>query len=138
MQTYDFCKQLFVDVYGSVEEMQDIIYAGIVDYNGATPYEVCAQIVKEANTQGIGLTGAEIVAVITAVLTFLGTIIAAICSSVAQTNIAKYGALDKEVVNSSTPDASDFDGLSMSSSGDWTKYLPILAIAVGAYVILKN
>lgn len=138
-QTYDYCKQLFVDVYGSEDAMQEIIYAGIVDYNGHTPEEVCEKIAKDGKPIGsLVWTVADIIAVISACLTFLLGVITAICTSVAQTNVAKYGALDKQALDKSTPNTSDFDGIGTPNSSDWTKYLPILAIAAGIYVILKN
>lgn len=140
-QTYDYCKQLFVDVYGSEDEMKEIIYTGIVDYNGATPEEICAKIVNDAQSVGaLAWTVADIIAVITACLTFLATIIAAICQSVAQTNVAKYGAMDKKAIDNSTPDPSDFDGLDTSglSKSDWSKYLPYLAIGAGVLILLRK
>ena len=140
-QTYDYCKQLFVDVYGSEDEMKAIIYAGIVDYNEHTPEEICAKIAS-GEPYGIGpaWTVAEIISVISAVLTFLLGVITAICTSVAQTNVAKYGAMDKDSLDKSTPDASDFDGLDTSglSKSDWTKYLPYLAIGAGVLILLRK
>ncbi len=139
VRTYNYCKQLFVDVYGSEEEMQEIIGAGIVNYFQETPEQVCADIVA-GKRQGIGLATEIIVALISAAVTLVVGVITAICSMVATQDVAKYGALDKQIVETSTPDASDFDGLDMTNGG-WkstTSWLPIAAIGAALLLLFKK
>lgn len=148
-KTYNYCKSLFVDVYGSEDEMQEIIRAGIIDCFEATPEEVCDLIVKGdfRDVKGVGegvtigvLSVAEFITVLTAVFTFVGGIIAAICSMVAQTNVAKYGALDQEVVNTSIPTPEDYDGLSGRSvtTAGASKWLIVALIGTAAVWFMKN
>jgi hypothetical protein len=145
MRTYNYCKSLFVDVYGSEEEMQEIIRAGIIDYFESTPEEVCASIVKGGKINGVGdpatatLGAAEIVSIIASVLTFIGGVIAALCSMIAQRDVAKYGALDEKVVKSSTPNPDDFDGLDVNGQWKSKTNWPILAAAgIAALLLLKK
>lgn len=148
IRTYNYCKALFVDVYGNEAQMKQIIYAGIIDYFQATPEDVCAQIIKEGKLKGVGdggasavaLGAAEIVAIITAVLGLVGTIIAAVCSAVAQTNVAKYGALDKEIVSSSVPNPEDFDGLELSGLGGEgsSKWLLLAGVGIALAYLIKR
>ena len=149
LRTYNYCKALFVDVYGSEAQMKQIIYAGIVDYFKATPEDVCEKIVTDGkNAKGVGdggasaavLGAAEIVTIITAVLGLVGTIIAAVCSAVAQTNVAKYGALDKEVVESSVPNPEDFDGLELGGLGgsSTSKWLLLAGVGVALAFLIKK
>ena len=145
LQTYNYCKALFVDVYGSEQEMQDIIRAGIIDYFQETPEAICDGFFqKTTGTKKIGfvflgLVGAEAVGALISLLgvvaTLIGTIINAICTMVAQTNVAKYGSIDRQVVDTSVPDPDDYDDLDInglsSDSSSWIKYA-----AIGAAVLL--
>lgn len=150
-KTYNYCKSLFIDHYGSEEEMQDIIYSGIVNYFQATPEDVCELIVKGNFNEvlGIGtepvmigvLTVAEFITVLTACFTFIGGVIAAICSMVAQTNVAKYAALDNEVVNTSIPTDTDYQGLSGRSSvlsAGTSKWLLLALVGTAAVWFAKK
>lgn len=134
-RTYNYCKSLFVNVYGSEAQMQSIIYAGIVDYFQATPEEVCDEIVRTGKAKGVGkLAASVIVAIITGVVTIVVGIISAICEMVARQDEAKYAALDKEMVNSSIPNPEDFDGLELGGLGGGnTNWLPI--VAAGALLL---
>lgn len=148
-QTYDYCKQLFVGVYGSEDEMKEIIYAGIVDYYETTPEDVCESIVegKAAKvarpvsgwliaTFGVKKAVEIILAIIAAVAAIVIGCVQAICNAV----VAKYGALDQDALDTSVPDASDYDGISTSGlkKDDWTQYLPYLAIGAGVLILLRN
>lgn len=155
MRTYNYCKSFFVDVYGSEEEMQEIIRAGIIDTCGETPEQIAAGIVTGKAPEGIGqveafsflgLVGKEaveaLIAIIAAVASIVTAIITSICSMVAQTNIAKYGALDKKVVDSSVPDADDWEGISLGGGtinlGSGSGILTIALIGLGAFLLLRK
>lgn len=145
--TYNYCKALFVDVYGSEDEMLDIIYAGIIDYFQATPEEVCEEIVRTGKAKGVGdggataatLGAAEIVAIITAVVGLVGTIIASICAMVGQKYSNKYAAIDKAAVEQSTPNPEDFDGLELGGlgGGNSKKWLPFVAAGAALLFLTK-
>lgn len=134
LTTYNYCKQLFVDKFGTFEDMQDIIYYGIMDYFGATPREVCNDIVK-GKIKPVGIATEVIVALIGAAVTLITGIITAICSMVAQTNIAKYGALDEEVVRDSVPAETDYSDLNFTGTSSKSNWL-LLAVAGIAAVLL--
>ena len=134
--TYNYCKALFVNVYGSEEAMQEIIRASIIDQFQATPEQVCADIVA-GKREAIGLATEVIVAIIGALTTLIVGVITAVCTMVAQTNVAKYAAVDRQAVESSTPNEDDFNGLSLSGSGA-TSWLPLAAIGIGLLFLLKS
>ena len=77
-------------------------------------------------------------AIITAVLGLVGTIIAAICTMVAQTNVAKYAAIDKEAAQAATPNPEDFEGISMAGGESIKSWIPLAAIGVGLLFLLKS
>lgn len=136
MTTYNYCKQLFVDVYGTEEDMQDIIYHGIMDYFGATPEEVCNDIIK-GKIKPVGIATEVIVALIGAAVTLITGIITAICSMVAQTNIAKYGALDEEIVNSSVPNEDDYNDVNWNPTKK-SNWLLLAVAGIAAVLLLKK
>lgn len=134
--TYNYCKALFVNVYGSEEAMQEIIRASIIDQFQATPEQVCAEIVA-GKREAVGIATEVIVAIIGAITTLIVGVITAVCTMVAQTNVAKYAAVDRQAVESSTPNEDDFNGLSLSGSGA-TSWIPLAAIGIGLLFLLKS
>ena len=144
-KTYNYCKSLFVDVYGSENEMREIIRAGIINYFTVTPENVCEDIVSgKRKVDGVGQLITEAIAsIIVAAITAVATIIVAICEAVAKKNESKYGAIDKAAVESSIPDASDFDGLGFGDeTGTHTPksktWLWIAAVAAGALLLFNK
>ena len=146
LTTYNYCKQLFVDKFGTEQDMKDIIYYGIMDYFGVEPETVCDEICGGERPIGfvfLGLAGAEAIKAFLEFLTILATlvvgVITAICSMVAQTNIAKYGALDKQIVESSVPDESDYDDLNFGIVGPKkSNWLIWAAAGIAAIFLLKR
>lgn len=140
LRTYNYCKSMFVDIYGSEEDMQDIIAAGITDYFSTTPEQVCEDIASgKRKVSGIGIATEIIVALISAAVTIVTAVISAICAMVAQTNVAKYGAMDRQVVESSVPNPEDYDGLNFDGgTGKSSSWLPVAAIAAGLLLLLKK
>lgn len=146
LRTYNYCKALFVDNYGTEQDMKDIIYYGIMDYFGVEPETVCDEICRGERPIGfvfLGLAGAGAIKAFLEFLTILATvvvgIITAVCSMVAQTNIAKYGSLDKQIVESSVPDESDYDGLNFGGgSTKKSNWLIWAAAGIAAIFLLKR
>lgn len=139
MRTYNYCKSMFVDIYGSEEEMQLIIRAGIVDMMGEEPEDICDGIAS-GKTKSIGIATEALVTIITAVIAAVVSIITAICNCIKETNMAKYGALDKEVIQESVPNADDFEGIEFdgTSGSSSSKLLTIAAIGAGLLLLLKK
>lgn len=145
-KTYDYCKSLFVGVYGSENEMRRIIRSGIINYFTVTPENVCEDIISgKRKVDGVGQLVTEAIAsIIVAVISAVVSIIVAICEAVAKKNESKYGAIDKAAVESSIPDASDFDGLDMGgglnhNTGTGSKtWLWIAAVAAGALLLFNK
>lgn len=143
MQTYNYCKAGFVDVYGSENEMREIIRSGIIDRFTVQPEDVCKDIVEgKRSVSGVGQLATEvIVALIGAAVTIVTTLITAICQAIAKKNEAKYGSLDQQIIESSVPNEDDFDGLSKPSTqtaGSGKSWLTLGLIAAGAFLILKK
>lgn len=154
-RTYNYCKQMFVgELYGSEDDMQAIIRAGIIDTLKRTPEEYCLDMMqaikhgKEPEAVGF-LFGAEtaaagiamLISLITAVGSILVGIITAICQSVADTNVAKYGSLDEKIVSSSVPADTDYSGLNFGGTTTGKAGLSLLPIAlVGAaiFTLIKS
>lgn len=138
MRTYNYCKSMFVDIYGDEEEMQMIIRAGIVDMMGEEPEDICDGIAS-GKTESVGIATEALVTIITAVIAAVVSIVQAICSCIKETNMAKYGALDKEVVQESVPNADDFDGIKFDGTkGGNSKLLTLAAIGAGLLLLLKK
>ena len=142
LETYNYCKSMFVGIFGSEEEMQDIIRAGIILEFKEEPESVCEDIVSgKRQISGIGsLTVTAIVTIVTAVLSFLGALITSICDCIKETNIAKYGALDEEVIEEGVPNPDDFDGIEFNGTNrdSSSKLLTIAAIGAGLLLLLKK
>ena len=151
-KTYAYCLQMFVDVYGSEQDMQRIIRAGIIDTMECTPEEFVEEVLAGKRTpDSIGfLFGAEtaaagikmLIELLSVIGALLASIIGALCSMVRDTNVAKYGAIDRQAVEASVPNASDYDGLNigggtLKKSGlGWLGYA-VVAVAAGALIFRR-
>ena len=141
--TYDYCKDVFVGVYGTEEDMQDVIRTGIIGYFNHTPEEVCDKIAKGEKVEpanGIGLvwTVADIIAVITAVLSFIGGLITLLVQYAAKVKEAEYAAIDQAAIDASCPAPEDYEGLSLDGLKSSSSWIPLAAIGLGALILLKN
>lgn len=113
-KTYNYCKSLFVGIYGTETAMQNIIRSGIQADFKDTPENVCASIASgEKKIEGIGVIIPPVVlaAIVTGVFTLLIAVISAICTAVAKSKGDEYAAIDEAAVKASCPNASDYDGL---------------------------
>lgn len=140
--TYNFCKNKFVGIYGSLDKYNNIIRTGIIQEFGAEPEQVCEDIATgKRPVQGVGLATAVILAIISAVVTVVSALIAGICEAVAKSNAAKYESLNNSIVEGGTPNPEDFDGMDMGKTAAGTttagssSMLPLLLI--GGAVALK-
>lgn len=148
---YNYCKQLFVDVYGSEDDMQLIIRQSIIENTGHTAEEMCQEIATTGKQpEGIGFTflGVGGALAVKYFLAFLGVlaglivgIITAICEMVARSNVAKYGAIDRAAVEAACPDTSDYEGLNFGrlTTAGFSGWLPVLIIGGAAlYAWMKK
>ena len=148
---YNYCKAYFVSIYGSEEEMQGIIRDGIVKDFGVQPEEMCEQIASGKKVQPIGfaflgMVGAAAVKAFLSFLSVMATIlvgiITAICNAVVQSNTAKYAAMEKSIIETGSPKASDYDSYNLSGSttliGNKSSLLTFGLIGLGAILLLKK
>lgn len=151
MKTYNYCKSLYVDVYGSEAEMREIIRMDIVNRFEQEPESVCAGIASgDVRPIGsltlFGLVGAEAVkallALIAAIASVLVALITSICDVVAKKNNEKYASINEAAVQASVPMDEDYAGFSGSgigitkAGGSWWTYLLLGGAALG--LILSN
>jgi Na+/H+-translocating membrane pyrophosphatase len=86
-------------------------------------------------------TAAEIVSLISALLTFILGVVGAILAYLKSKNDAKYGAINAEAVKSATPSPEDYNGLNISGGTGLSKgssWLPFAAIAAGLLLLIKK
>lgn len=136
-QTYDYCKAMYVGVYGSEDSMRNVIRAGIIDYFKATPEQVCEKIAGEKEGVGLLLTVAEIVSIIIACISAVTTILASILSCVAQIKVAQYQSIDTQAAQAATPNQDDFSGLDFSD-GKKSSTMWLVAAVAALYLIFKK
>ena len=149
LEIYDYCKDVFVGLYGTEQDMQDVIYAGIYNYFGVAPRKVCTEIISGkrnadgsvTGAKGVGLvwTVAEIIAIITAVLTFIGGIVKALCDRSAQIEVAEHRALDQEVIDGGIPEPDEIDELSAKLNKlKGSSWISFAIIGAGAWLLLRK
>ena len=73
--------------------------------------------------------------IIVAVISAVVAIIAAICNAVAQSNEARYKALDDQIIEDGAANSEDFAGFDLKSPN---KLLTTLLIGAGAWLVLKK
>lgn len=113
-KTYNYCKSLFVGVYGTESAMQNIIRSGIQKDFKQTPEEVCADIAsgKRKMINGVGvLPVLVIVAIVNGIFSILIAVIGLIVNAVAKSKSEQYASIDEAAIKASCPNASDYNGL---------------------------
>ena len=120
VRIYNYCKAFFVDIYGSEEEMQEIIRASIVDQFQEEPETLCETIYEneKRGAKGTGgvvlaatMTIAELIQIITIIAGILIAIVTAICECVYKSNAKKYEALNQKLIDDSCMDENDYNQL---------------------------
>ena len=140
---YRYCKKLYTDANGREEAMQNIIRGKIIARYGATPEQVCDDIVRgkrKVSPIGAAITVATIITIIsTIVVPIVIAIITAICEVVKKKNSDKYAAIDQAALDGGIPSQYDFDDSEFYTGNSSTKagfslggnftYIAIAAIA---------
>ena len=148
LRIYNYCKALFVDQYGTEEDMQSIIRGGIIGELGTEPEQVCEDVILgKRKINGVGsitlattMTIGELIKIITIIAGVLIAIVTAICECVYKSNAKKYQAIDQSVIDSSAPsdeELSALDRLKRTSTSSMS-WLPIAAIGLGALLFWKK
>lgn len=126
MQIYNYCKSIYVNVYGSEKSMRKVIRTGIWDKFGVSPEDVCLDIVNGNYNRAKDAVGQlwleAIVGIITALAPVLVALIPALFNYFSAKNVAKYMAVDESVVKDNVADGTDFDKL-MNKSDNTMWYI---------------
>lgn len=142
---YNYCKAVYVAMYGSEAEMKSIIHTGIIGYFGQSPEAVVKTMYDEYLNSGsvgnIEWTATAIVEIIGAIFTFIVGVVAAICTAVANVKIAEAQEVDIKAAQAAVPGQEDWPS-------DWSKDLPdslknnsllwIGGAALAAWLILRK
>lgn len=154
METYNYCKAFFVgQLYGTEEDMRSIIRASINAELEGEPEVICATIAKQGMAKKVGivptdpftflgLTGVEAVKALIAFVVVgaavLISIVTAICTTIARTNEAKYGALNHQIVENSCMDATDYSELEGINGRENNKNLLLIFGAVAIALLFRR
>lgn len=147
---YDYCKGLFVDVFGSEAEMREIIRTSIIEYYHEEPEAIAylvatgkAKPVSGGVTVAVVIGAKELIQLIALAATFIITIVYLICQTVYKSNVAKYSAVNKALVQDGCASEDDFSELqdrnnSIFGKGKTTDIITLALLGVGAFLVLKN
>ena len=150
---YNYCKEMYVGVFGSEKQMQEVIYSGIVATLHTTPQQAIKDSVvaynakSSENTSGVGfvISAAAIVAIkaITALIAAIGAIlgivygiIVAICDCVKASEAAKWSAINDKIVEDGNPTDDDFKDFNLGNKKKNNNTLLIGAAVVLAALLL--
>lgn len=138
LEIYWFVSDKFVGVYGSQDDLDRIIYTGIVSDTGQTPRKLCSEVMSGVrDPESIGALTMAVVMLIVAGISALVAIISAIINAVARTQEAKYNMILNTEEGAASED--DFNGLDKSSSTKTTRtMLGVAAGLVGIMVLLNS
>ena len=136
LRVYNYCKALYVGIYGSEEKMRQIISDRIISEIQVTPEEMCKTIVEsEGKTKSVGLVTEVIIAIITMVTTIAVAIISAVVQCVLASKAAKTERVpSKEDQEKGCPDKTDYSNeiLDAETKASVLKYLPF---AIGGLIL---
>lgn len=142
---YNYCKNMYVGVYGSEQAMQEVIYSGIVRDCKTTPEKAIEAIVATYNSRsdvsGVGVISEAtiffiqitiaLIKVITMLLTVVLAIVAVICECVKAIEVAKWQSVDKQLVDSAIPAPEDYNDFNLNIKRKDNK-----SLLIGGVVIL--
>ena len=136
-EIYYDCKNKFVPVYGSEKDLQRIISAGIYQYFGASPKDVCEDIANGKRVKGVGqLSPLIIVAIIEAIVSLVIAAMQLVIQAIAASKEAKYEQIREETLREACADSGDFSGFDLN--GNAKKYLLWILGGLGLLYFIKN
>lgn len=133
---YNYCKGMYVGVFGTEAAMQEVIYAGIIRQIGSTPQKAIENVVTAYKnrgaqpTSGVGsltISAAALAAIkavtalisaIMALLSIVAGIVVSICECVKSIEVAKWQSVDRQVIDESIPSDEEFSDFSLSRSNN--------------------
>lgn len=145
LRIYNYCKALFVEQYGTEEDMQSIIRAGIIGELGDEPEIICNDVIMgKRKISGVGIalaatmTIAELIQIISIIAAVVLAIVTAICEAVYRSNAAKYGAIDQSIIDSSVPDDEELSALQRLQENSSSSWIGWAAAGVGLLLLLRK
>lgn len=143
MEVYNYCRNCFCKeysgVYGSEEDMVNIIRAGIIEDFGETPEQVVSDILsgKSVSKEQVGITAIVLAAIITSVTTLILGVITVVCNYAASVFVAKYTI--PENLEDGMASESDWDGLNAKNQSE-NSGLPLIILggAALAFVLFSK
>lgn len=139
---YNNCIAYYVNVYGSQEQMNQVIRNNIIETLGHTPEAICKKIASGEKIQGVGggivWTAAAIVKLIGIILTTIVSVISAILSYKKTVDAAKYQKFNESLLDQNAAEEADLKGMKFINATDWTKYALIGAAILGMVWISKK
>lgn len=148
-QVYNYCKGLYTKMYGTEQQMLNVIRTGIIGEYKSTPEEICASIIEEytkSSVKGIGeimigaVTLTVFLEIMSLVASFVIGIVKVICDAVVRTNEAKYAALDNSIINGACPNPEDINGIgnNLKTKKDISTILPFAAIGAALLLLFRK
>lgn len=140
---YNYCKSYFVGLYGTEDDMREVIRMGIIKDTGDEPENICAAIAS-GKQKGVGIvwTTQLILGLVMAGVALIVGIVQAICNAVYKSNTAKYAAMNNAIIEGGAPNESDCDGLNIGGntaiSQKNNNWLWIAAAGAAALLLLKK
>lgn len=129
-RVYNNCKGVFTKLYGTEDEMMQIIRTGIISIHGAEPEAVCDGLYEidrlDKDNKGVGeivWTAALIVSLLFAIGYILGYIVELIkaCLNYAlKTDQARYQAMQEDLIADNAPSPDDIQ--SQEAIAEWKQY----------------
>ena len=119
-QVYEYCKSMFVGVYGTERAYKELLYTSIIHQIGKEPEQAIAEIV-EVNNAGSGkISGivevitavVELLSIILSLLGVVASIVVAICDAVKAKEVSQQKKIDQETVMANQASDEDFKTMS--------------------------
>lgn len=140
LQTYYACTSYFVTVYGSEDDMREIIRTQIMREYHQTPEKLCKWIVSHPDKSGaIGFAWETFASVVTAIAALIVPVIVAAFQYSQTVDAARYQSLNEQVIKDNVPQESDYSRLDMNKTKtDWSDLAMYGALGLGALLLFKK
>ena len=119
-QVYTYCKNMYVGIYGSENDMKRVIRSGIIKTLGCTPEKAIESTVITYNqdVSGIGVIAEatltaiklvlEIVSIIASIMGMVYMVVKSICDAVAAVEATKQKQIDQDLIAAGNPNPEDY------------------------------
>lgn len=142
-QLYQYCQSLYKQMNGTTDSMDAIIESGIISTFGKTPKEVVQTLYDQYIKEGRVGALSEVLAVISAIATVLGIVVALIekiVSAISAAKVAESKSIDQEAMDMFAPAPDDYpdDWKKQISKGGDNSVLVIGAAVIAALLLFKK